>query len=92
MDRVKTELGGLRRTQSLKRRDNSWDRRWEEHRQGGGTAPLNAGGGGRNWRPGRLDCSYWEGRSRQADRMAPPKTPPPKMKLRDLEEVSSPAR
>ena len=72
----------LRRSQSLKRRerDGSWDQKWEEQRQ------AEESSQGRPWtRPGRLNNSYWENKV-QAGQVLPPRTPTPKIKLRDIHD------
>ena len=66
------------RSLSLRRRDGSWDRRWEETQRGeGGERP----GQSRPWaRPGKLNNSYWENRVKSEDAV-PARTPPPRRRL-----------
>ena len=73
---------GLSRRGSLRRRDGSMDRRWE-----GQLKPDSVSRAGRGFNPGRLNCSYWEDRVRTENSL-PPKTPPPKRKLRNPEDHS----
>ena len=67
------------RSLSLRRRDGSWDRRWEETRRGeGGERPPAAS---RPWaRPGKLNNSYWERRVKEEE-ATPARTPPPRRRL-----------
>ena len=80
MEEERKALLTLRRSQSLKRRDGSWDQKWEEQRQ---TEESTCS---RPWtRPGRLNNSYW-GNKVQAGQVLPPRTPTPKIKLRDIHD------
>ena len=82
MEEERKALLSLRRSQSLKRRDGSWDQKWEEQRQ------AEESSQGRPWtRPGRLNNSYWENKV-QAGQVLPPRTPTPKIKLRDIHDGS----
>ena len=77
-DEERKALLTLRRSQSLKRRDGSWDKKWEDDRQ------SEVSGRSRPWtKPGRLNNSYWEKRVK-AEHALPPRTPPPKRKLRGI--------
>ena len=72
----------LRRSQSLKRRDGTWDQKWEEQQQAEESSQS------RPWtRPGRLNNFYWENKV-QAWQILPPRTPTPKIKLRDIHDGS----
>ena len=74
-DEERKSLLTLRRSQSLKRRDGSWDQKWENQNQAEESRQS------RPWtKPGRLNNSYWEKRV-QAEHSLPPRTPPPKRKL-----------
>ena len=77
-DEERKALLTLRRSQSLKRRDGSWDKKWEDERQ------AEVSSRSRPWtKPGRLNNSYWEKRVK-AEHALPPRTPPPKRKLRGI--------
>ena len=68
------------RSQSLKRRDGSWDQKWEDQSQAEEARQKQF------WtKPGKINSSYWEQKV-QMKSFIPPKTPPPKKKLRDLFE------
>ena len=80
MEEERKALLSLRRSQSLKRRDGSWDQKWEEQRQAEESSQS------RPWtRPGRLNNSYWENKV-QAGQVLPSRTPTPKIKLRDIHD------
>ena len=80
MEEERKALLTLRKSQSLKRRDGSWDQKWEEQRQAKESSQR------RPWtRPGRLNNSYWENKV-QAGQALPPRTPTPKIKLRDIHD------
>ena len=69
------------RSLSLRRRDGSWDRRWEETRRGEGGERQ---GQSRPWaRPGKLNNSYWENRVK-SEAATPARTPPPRRRLVNL--------
>ena len=77
-DEERKALLTLRRSQSLKRRDGSWDQKWEDQRKAEESSRC------RPWtKPGRLNNSYWEKRV-QTEHGLPPRTPPPKRKLRGI--------
>eukprot|EP00092_Neocalanus_flemingeri_P005238 GFUD01005631.1.p1 GENE.GFUD01005631.1~~GFUD01005631.1.p1 ORF type:complete len:1719 (+),score=531.92 GFUD01005631.1:116-5272(+) len=81
-DEERKALLTLRRTQSLKRRDGSWDQQWNDQRKAEESRQS------RPWtKPGRLNNSYWEKRV-QAEHALPPRTPPPKRKLRGIQDGS----
>ena len=68
----------LQRSLSLRRRDGSWDRRWEESRR---QETGERGAQSRPWaRPGKLNNSYWEKRVR-CEESAPARTPPPRRRI-----------
>ena len=67
-----------RRSRSVPRRDSSWDKRWEDKRRTEERKHSREG-----TRPGRLNNSYWEEKSKEENSL-PTKTPPPKRKLRDM--------
>ena len=75
----------LQRSLSLRRRDGSWDRRWEEtRRQETEERPQQS----RPWvRVGKLNNSYWENRVR-SEESAPARTPPPRRRLVTLTSPS----
>ena len=66
------------RSLSLRRRDGSWDRRWEASQRGEGGERA---GQSRPWtRPGKLNNSYWENRVK-SEEAVPARTPPPRRRL-----------
>ena len=66
------------RSLSLRRRDGSWDRRWEATQRGEGG---ERSGQSRPWaRPGKLNNSYWENRVK-SEEAVPARTPPPRRRL-----------
>ena len=67
-----------RRSQSLKRRDSSWDKKWEAQSRTEGTRQSRTVA-----KPGKLNNFYWEKRVKDESSL-PPKTPPPKRKLREM--------
>ena len=68
----------LQRSLSLRRRDGSWDRKWEDSQRN--ETEVRS----RPWaRPGKLNNSYWENRVK-TEHGLPPKTPPPRRKLMDV--------
>ena len=76
------------RSLSLRRRDGSWDRRWEETQRGEGG---ERSGQGRPWaRPGKLNNSYWENRVKSEESQVPARTPPPRRRLVTLASPDPP--
>ena len=77
-ERERKSLLTSRRSQSLKRREGSWNQKWEDKNREEETNQRQF------WtKPGKLNNSYWEQKF-QAESFLPPKTLPPKKKLRDI--------
>ena len=73
-------MSTLKRSQSLKRNENSLNRKWENQKQAEGPRQRKA------WaKPGKLNNSYWEQRV-QAEHYVLPKTPPSRRKVEEIDD------
>ena len=66
------------RSQSLRRRDGSWDKLWKERGNGEGQIKQIR----QTSIPGKINTSFWEQQT-QMQEFRPPKTPPPRRQLRE---------
>ena len=72
-------LLSLRKSHSLRRREGSWDQKWEEQTIQAESQSSQS----RAWsRPGRLNNSYWENKA-QSETALPPRRPTPRTQMRD---------
>ena len=79
---------------SMRRRDTSWDKKWQEHMERNSTedGPRSSVFAKSNRKPGKLNCSTWESRleAEKQERLAsmPPRSPSVGNKRRDRDDLS----